>query len=128
MKTVVYADKFYLTSGVTGPGYLDISNGVFGEMTKEKPTGEIEIIDYTGKWIAPGLVDTHIHGFKNNDVMDNNAEGIKQMSEDLLSCGVTSFLPTTLTSSREQLTAVAKTIGEVYKDVKGAKIQGIYFE
>ncbi|MEG2254029.1 MAG: N-acetylglucosamine-6-phosphate deacetylase, partial [Vagococcus sp.] len=76
----------------------------------------------------PGLVDTHIHGFKNNDVMDNNAEGIKQMSEDLLSCGVTSFLPTTLTSSREQLTAVAKTIGEVYKDVKGAKIQGIYFE
>ena len=128
MKTVVYADKFYLTSGVTGPGYLDISNGVFGEITKEKPSGEIEVIDYTGKWIAPGLVDTHIHGFKNNDVMDNNAEGIKQMSEDLLSCGVTSFLPTTLTSSREQLTAVAKTIGEVYQDVKGAKIQGIYFE
>ncbi|MFW7360307.1 N-acetylglucosamine-6-phosphate deacetylase [Vagococcus fluvialis] len=128
MKTVIYAEKFFLTSGIEGPGYLDITNGVFGKITKEKPSDVSEVIDYTGKWIAPGLVDTHIHGFKNNDVMDNNAEGIKQMSEDLLSCGVTSFLPTTLTSSREQLTAVAKTIGEVYQDVKGAKIQGIYFE
>ena len=50
------------------------------------------------------------------------------MSEALLSCGVTSFLPTTLTSSRELLTKVARTIGETYQDVKGAKIKGIYFE
>lgn len=128
MKTVIYAEKFFLTSGVEGAGYLDITNGVFGKITKEKPEDVSELLDYSGKWVAPGLVDTHIHGFKNNDVMDNNAEGIKQMSEDLLSCGVTSFLPTTLTSSREQLTAVAKTIGEVYQEVKGAKIQGIYFE
>ncbi|MEG0551620.1 MAG: amidohydrolase family protein, partial [Vagococcus sp.] len=122
MKTVIYADKFFLTSGMEGPGFLDISHGVFGKIAKEKPKDATEVIDCTGKWIAPGLVDTHIHGFKNNDVMDNKAEGIKQMSEDLLSCGVTSFLPTTLTSSREQLTAVAKTIGEVHQEVKGAKI------
>ena len=128
MKTIIYAEKFFLTSGVEGPGYLEITDGVFGKVTKDKPEGDVEVIDYTGKWIAPGLVDTHIHGYKNNDVMDNNGDGIKQMSEDLLECGVTSYLPTTLTSSREQLTAVAKTIGEVYKDAKGAKIQGIYFE
>ena len=40
---------------------------------------------------CPGLVDTHIHGYMNHDVMDNDAEGIKVMSEGLLSCGVTSF-------------------------------------
>ncbi|MGC2938669.1 N-acetylglucosamine-6-phosphate deacetylase, partial [Enterococcus faecalis] len=59
---------------------------------------------------------------------DNDAEGIKVMSEGILSCGVTSFLPTTLPSSKERLTDVAPTIGQVYLEVRGAKIQGIYFE
>lgn len=128
MKTFVYADKFFYKSGTNGPGYLEITDGIFGDYMKEKPTGEVEILDYTGKWIAPGLVDTHIHGYKSHDVMDNNFEGIKEMSEGLLSCGVTSFLPTTLTATKEQLTAVAKTIGDHYQEVEGAKIQGIYFE
>ncbi|MGX7205841.1 N-acetylglucosamine-6-phosphate deacetylase [Enterococcus pingfangensis] len=127
MKTFIYADKFFLNSGVKNAGYLDVTDGIFGTYTKEKPEAA-EIIDQSGKWIAPGLVDTHIHGYKNHDVMDNDAEGIKAMSEGLLSCGVTSFLPTTLTSSKERLKDVAATIGKVYQDVDGAKIQGIYFE
>ena len=127
MKTFIYADKFFLNSGVKGAGYLDVTDGIFGAYTKEKPEGA-EIIDHSGKWIAPGLVDTHIHGYKNHDVMDNDADGIKVMSEALLSCGVTSFLPTTLTSSKERLKDVAETIGKMYKEVDGAKIQGIYFE
>lgn len=127
MKIFIYADKFFLNSGVKGAGYLDVTDGIFGTYTKEKPEGA-EIIDQSGKWIAPGLVDTHIHGYKNHDVMDNDAEGIKVMSEGLLSCGVTSFLPTTLTSSKERLKDVAETIGKVYQEVDGAKIQGIYFE
>ena len=127
MKTFIYADKFFLNSGVKGAGYLDVTDGIFGAYTKEKPEGA-EIIDQSGKSIAPGLVDTHIHGYKNHDVMDNDADGIKVMSEALLSCGVTSFLPTTLTSSKERLKDVAETIGKMYKEVDGAKIQGIYFE
>ena len=31
---------------------------------------DAEVKDYTGYWIAPGLVDTHIHGFDGADVMD----------------------------------------------------------
>lgn len=127
MKTFIYADKFFLNSGVKEAGYLEISDGIFGDYTKEL-TEEATVIDQSGKWIAPGLVDTHIHGYKNHDVMDNDAEGLKIMSEALLSCGVTSFLPTTLTSTKEHLKAVAQTIGEVYQEVPGAKIQGIYFE
>lgn len=128
MKTFIYADKFFLKSGVKEAGYLEITDGIFGDYTKELPDSEANVIDQTGKWIAPGLVDTHIHGFKNHDVMDNDAEGLKVMSEGLLSCGVTSFLPTTLTSSKEHLKDVAETIGKTYQEVPGAKIQGIYFE
>lgn len=127
MTSYIKADKFFLKSGVVGPGYLGISKGLFLEFLSEAPaTGHI--IDHTGKWIAPGLVDTHIHGYLDHDIMDADPEGLKIISEALLSCGVTSFLPTTLTSSRELLTKVAQTIGDVAGSEPGAKIQGIYFE
>ena len=51
-----------------------------------------------------------------------------QISEGLLSCGVTSFLPTTLTSSTETLNKVVEMIGENYTKVTGAKIKGIFLE
>jgi N-acetylglucosamine-6-phosphate deacetylase len=87
------------------------------------------VLDYSGIWFAPGLVDTHLHGFGGADVMDNDWEGVvKTMSEGLTSCGVTSFLPTTLTADHKLLKDVSKGIGEHYKEAKGAKIQGIYFE
>lgn len=127
MRTFVKADKFFYHSTTKNNGYLEIVDGKFGQHFKELPE-QGEVINHSGKWIAPGLVDTHIHGYMNHDVMDNDAEGIKVMSEALLACGVTSFLPTTLTSSRELLTKVAKTLGEVKDEVTGAKIQGIYFE
>ncbi|MFV0558555.1 MAG: N-acetylglucosamine-6-phosphate deacetylase [Enterococcus sp.] len=127
MKTFIFADKFFFKTGIKGPGYLEVIDGKFGDFSTEKPSSGT-IINQVGKWIAPGLVDTHIHGYMNHDVMDNNPEGIKVMSEALLDCGVTSFLPTTLTSSKERLRDVAETIGKIHKDVTGAKIPGIYFE
>lgn len=124
----IHASRFFLPGGIEQEGYLPIIDGRFGVYTKELTDKDAKVVDYTGKWIAPGLVDTHIHGYKGHDVMDNDFEGIKVMSDGLLSCGVTSFLPTTLTSDVETLNSVSKTIGDHYKEVTGAKIQGIYFE
>ncbi|MGO3838406.1 MAG: N-acetylglucosamine-6-phosphate deacetylase [Vagococcus sp.] len=123
----IKADKFFLEDSVETSGYVEVIDGKFGDVTKEVPS-EARVLDYSGKWIAPGLVDTHIHGFKNHDVMDNDFNGLNEISKGILSCGVTSFLPTTLTSSSEQLSDVAKTIGDHYEEVEGAKIQGIFFE
>lgn len=128
MAEYVYADQFFFASGVKGPGYLEICDGKFGEYVDQVTDSQAIIHQYAGKWIAPGLVDTHIHGYANHDVMDNDAVGLKKMSEALLTCGVTSYLPTTLTASKEQLKAVAETIAMVQSEVTGAKIQGIYFE
>lgn len=128
MATFIKADQFFYPFGIQEGGYLEIKDGKFGAWQAELAE-EAEVIDYSGYIIAPGLVDTHIHGFAGVDVMDDNIEGtIHTMSEGLLSTGVTSFLPTTLTSSFEQLLSVTKHIGERYKEASGAKIQGIYFE
>ena len=128
MKKYIYADKFFYANEVKPTGYLAIVNGKFGEYQLEKPDNA-EIIDYKGKWIAPGLVDTHIHGLLGKDVMDNHYQDVTEvMSEGLLACGVTSFLPTTLTAQADLLKSVSKGIGEHYQEAKGAKIQGIYYE
>ncbi|GHU61777.1 N-acetylglucosamine-6-phosphate deacetylase [Clostridia bacterium] len=126
MHYYIQADRFFFPEGSKTNGYLEVQNGKIVQYLTEKPDGEI--LDYRGKWIAPGLVDTHIHGFANHDVMDCDFDGIKEISKALLSCGVTSFLPTTLTASVDKLNQVAEMIGEHFQEVEGAKIQGIFFE
>ena len=128
MPKYIKADQFFYPHGIRRGGYLELIDGKFGKHVEEI-SDDAEILDYSGYSIAPGLVDTHIHGFGGVDVMDNNIEGtLHTMSEGLLSTGVTSFLPTTLTSSYEQLLAVTENIGARYQEASGAKIRGIYFE
>ncbi|AEV94376.1 N-acetylglucosamine-6-phosphate deacetylase [Pediococcus claussenii] len=126
MEYFIHANKFFLSSNVEIGGYLQVVNGKFGRYQKDKPDGKI--VDYQDKWIAPGLVDTHIHGLLNHDVMDNDADGINEMAKGLLKCGVTSWLPTTLTASSDQLKAVVTTISDNITKFDGAKIKGIHFE
>lgn len=123
----LYAEAFFLVNQVVGPGYLMVTEGRFGEFSTDPPAG-VEIKDYGDCWVAPGLVDTHIHGFKGSDVMDGTLEALETIAEGLLACGVTSFLPTTLTADRQTLLQVSQLIGEHHQEVAGAKIQGIFFE
>ena len=128
MPKYIKADQFFYPQGIRKGGFLEVIDGKFGKLVQEVPA-DAEVVDYTGYSVAPGLVDTHIHGFGGVDVMDNNIEGtLHTMSEGLLTTGVTSFLPTTLTSSYEQLLAVTENIGARYQEASGAKIRGLYFE
>ena len=127
MKYYVYAKQIVLDDQVIDKAYLTIEDGKFGPILMEEPQ-DAPIKDYSQSIVAPGLVDTHIHGYKSHDVMDNDFEGIKVISEGLLSCGVTSWLPTTLTSSADLLNDVCETIGNHYQEVTGAKIRGIFLE
>ena len=127
MKYYVYAKQIVLDDQVIDKAYLTIEDGKFVPILMEEPQ-DAPIKDYSNSIVAPGLVDTHIHGYKSHDVMDNDFEGIKVISEGLLSCGVTSWLPTTLTSSAQLLNDVCETIGNHYQEVTGAKIRGIFLE
>lgn len=60
--------------------------------------------------------------------MDNKEESLATMSRELLSAGVTSFLPTGLTASFETLNKVCQTIAKFAGKETGARIQGLFFE
>ncbi|WP_334329735.1 N-acetylglucosamine-6-phosphate deacetylase [Companilactobacillus sp. HBUAS59699] len=128
MTYYIHAKKFFLQNTTENGGYLEVTDGKFGDFFTEDEKPEGKIVDYSDKYIAPGLVDTHIHGLVGDDVMNNSWKEFNEMSEGLLKAGVTSWLPTTLTASHDQLNEICKTIGEHKGEGTGAKIQGIHFE
>lgn len=64
---------------------------------KIKTGDEIEVTDAAGAYVSPGFINLHIHGCAGADTMDGNYQALAQMSEFQASCGVTAFLPTTMT-------------------------------
>ncbi|WP_346696970.1 N-acetylglucosamine-6-phosphate deacetylase [Thermophilibacter mediterraneus] len=126
----IRADRFVLPGATMQGGYLTVTDGVFGSWSAEEP--DCEIRDLTGCTVAPGLVDTHIHGFFNHATTDREAEGINASSLELARRGTTCWLPTTFTESIDQIAgscaAIAKADESRGDDFLGARIGGIYLE
>ncbi len=97
---------------------------------KQVPDGA-EIIDAKGGFVAPGLVDIHIHGYLGEDTSDGSADGIKKMAGGIIKNGVTSWCPTTMTVSMEEINAalnVVRSLKEGSKSWCGAEILGVNLE
>ncbi|WP_311516845.1 N-acetylglucosamine-6-phosphate deacetylase [uncultured Anaerococcus sp.] len=119
-----FAKYIVLEDRILEDYYMQIEDGKIKSFSKE----ESENYEDLGEIIAPGLVDTHIHGYGGKDIMDCKKGYLNEISKGILECGVTSFLPTTLTDSTEKLNEACKVIGEEYESVEGAKVRGIFLE
>ena len=60
-------------------------------------------INADGKYISPGFIDIHVHGGGGHDFMDNSVEAFLTIANTHARYGTTAMLPTTLTSSKEDL-------------------------
>ncbi|WP_088043995.1 N-acetylglucosamine-6-phosphate deacetylase [Bacillus sp. EAC] len=74
-----------------------------------------EIIDGKGTVIIPGIIDIHIHGAYDVDAMDANPESILKMSKKMMKEGVTTFFPTTMTQSHENIKNALSSLKEAKK-------------
>lgn len=93
-------------------------------MVKDK-----EIIDAEGGYIIPGFIDLHLHGGGGFDFMDANSGGVIEIAKTHSYHGTTSFLPTTMTMSRDKIISSLNTIKEVYAKGTGyAEILGVHLE
>ena len=68
-----------------------------------------------GCYVAPGLIDVHIHGYLGADASDGDLAGLRRMAKGLAENGVTSFLPTTMTVDYPQLERAFDTVREFMK-------------
>ena len=90
-----------------------------------------EVIDAKGGYVAPGLIDLHIHGYLGKDVCDGEEESIRVISKGLLANGVTGYLPTTMTVDMKVIKKaleVCRALKDESKDWDGCAILGVHAE
>ena len=71
---------------------------------------KVKIINVEGAYVAPGFIDSHIHGIGGYGTDDYDADSILQMSKILARYGVTSFIPTLYSAPEKELTQGIKAI------------------
>jgi N-acetylglucosamine-6-phosphate deacetylase len=92
------------------------------------PAGAVSV-DASGLTVAPGFIDSHIHGCGGVDVMEGTHESLNAVSRILIRHGTTSFLPTTVSSSPDVLTRALEQLGAaIAKSFDGAQPLGIHLE
>ncbi len=87
-----------------------------------------EELDLSGLTVLPGLIDMHIHGCGGADTGDAVPEALEAMSQCLVQRGITSFCPTSMTLSFEELSRIFANVEKMKDAVGGAYIHGINME
>lgn len=123
--------KIILKDRVIDGFALLISDVIEGIVPADRIPENAEIIDANGGYIAPGLIDLHIHGYLGKDVCDGEEESIRTISNGLLANGVTGYLPTTMTVDMKVIRKALETcrgLMEESKDWDGSTILGCHAE
>lgn len=85
-------------------------------------------IDAGGCYVAPGLIDIHIHGCNGAELMDGTHDALRTMARYLARTGVTAFLPTTVTASKEKTRQIAELVAAFENQAGEAQLLGIHLE
>lgn len=123
--------KIILTDGILENAVLAFDSKILGITGLDEIPADAEVIDANGGYVAPGLVDIHIHGYLGEDTSDGNADGIYKMANGVMKNGVTSFCPTTMTVSMDEINQslnVVRSLKEKSKAWDGAEILGVNLE
>lgn len=104
---------------------VKIENGKITEID-DNLSGE-DVRDFSGKYILPGFIDTHIHGACGARISDPECD-LEKITSFEATEGVTSIAVTTSSVSVETLCEQINFLKENKDKVYGAKIAGIHME
>ena len=100
---------------------IEISDGKITAIG-ENLTGES--VDMSGKYIIPGLIDIHTHAALGTDAMDKDYD-FEKVEKFFFSCGVTTFFPTTISATHEDIALAMKKVAANDRIV-GINLEGPY--
>ena len=128
MQNVYINAHIFTGEGEIEKAYIRFSNEIIGvgKMEHYEKQADEEETDMSGHYIMPGFIDVHSHGGYGVDNMDADAEKISDMTYKMLEEGITSYFPTTMTQSDENIEASLKAINEAAE--LNPMIQGIHVE
>jgi len=126
--------KILTPEGFVDSGSIVISEGKISSIGEgNEAIDRNDMIDASGKMVLPGFVDIHCHGGKGSDVMDATLEDIEAIAKYHAGGGTTAFVPTTASSSIEEILKAIDTIHQARKSnlggayIIGTHIEGPYF-
>lgn len=99
---------------IEGEKIVDIGKNLQGE----------DIRDFTGKFILPGFIDTHIHGACGARISDPECE-LEKITNFEATQGVTSLAVTTTAAPKDKLLEQITFLKNNKDKVNGSKIAGI---
>lgn len=110
------------TLAIEGPKIASIEAG-------RRAAGPAErLIDARGLWVAPGLIDVHVHGSAGHDTMDAAPEALHGMARFFARHGVTCYLPTTIAASPQAILAAVENVARCPQPEDGAHHVGVHLE
>lgn len=130
--TAIKASRFLTPDHEIESGVVLIENGRIvglGSSTEIQIPAEAELIDAGDKTVAPGFIDTHVHG-RDGHLFGEDPESTADLCRTIASTGTTSLLPTLGSWS-----GIAKSVDEIRmvrqvmrQGTGGAEILGIHME
>jgi len=89
--------------------------GLRGKERLRRDPEEVRQIDIQGDYLAPGMVDIHVHGGRGTDFMDGTLDAFRIACTAHLQHGTTTILPTSTTASPDQIDRFLTAAGQ-YRD------------
>ena len=117
-----------IIDGDISSGNIYIDNGKIVAVTDASLPFDEEI-DAKQNFVSPGFIDMHVHGGGGYDVMDGDADSVREVAKMHLTHGTTSIYPTTVASSRELLKKAVANIKAAmdFPTIRGVHLEGPYF-
>ncbi|WP_029902569.1 N-acetylglucosamine-6-phosphate deacetylase [Prevotella sp. 10(H)] len=126
MRTIIKNAALILPDRILTKGFIVYSDGIItqiGEGNFEAYKESDNVIDAKGNYVSAGFIDMHTHGAGGHDFMDNTVEAYLGAAATHARYGTTSLVPTTLTSTTEELLHTFS----VYKQANGQNDNGAAF-
>ena len=125
-RLIITNGKLILPTGIEMGQTLICENGKIEQIIPNgsyQPLVGDKVIDARQNYVSPGFIDMHIHGGGGHDFMDGTVEAFLGVAETHAKYGTTAMVPTTLTSTIEEL----MTTFTVYRKAKEMNINGSQF-
>ena len=125
--------KLILEDAVVSGKAVLYTDKIVGIVDENEIPADATVIDAEGGYIAPGLIELHIHGYLGKDVCDASEESIRIISKGLLENGVTGYLPTTMTVDMEVIKGAIESVRGLMAESRtpefdGTQILGVHAE
>jgi N-acetylglucosamine-6-phosphate deacetylase len=126
----IYNGKIITPTKILEGGSVLVSGTTITEVSGRniEAAGALEI-DAKGNYVSPGFIDIHVHGGGGHDFMDATETAFLKIAETHARHGTTSMLPTTLTSSKDEIIHTLQVYERANnKNSNGSQFLGMHLE